>query len=219
MLDLLAGRKLDALRAYAEQHPDFLNLNPMAVVMDLAQTYHTWISECSPKAIRIADRFHVHGYIIESVQAVRKSVQTLLSPRVKAILKSHHRLLNPPADSLPDKSRTQLNQLLAFSQLLREVWEWKEAFSHWYDYSPNIHVAKLGFTRWCQQGEGIEHEAVQSALRTMRNWEEEIVNYHRCRWTNATVEGRHNRIKAYQRRHCFTRNPRCYKNGILFECN
>lgn len=75
MLDLLAGRKLDALRAYAEQHPDFLNLNPKAVVMDLAQTYHTWISECFPKAIRIADRFHVHGYVIENVQAVRKSVQ------------------------------------------------------------------------------------------------------------------------------------------------
>lgn len=152
MLDLLAGRKLDALRAYAQQHPDFLNLNPKAVVMDLAQPYHTWISECFPGAIRIADRFHVLGYIIESVQAVRKSVQTVLSPRAKVILKSHHRLLNPPADSLPEKSRIQLDQLLALSPLLREVWEWKEAFSHWYDYSPNIHVAKLGFTRWCQQG-------------------------------------------------------------------
>jgi transposase len=219
MLDLLAGRKLDALRAYAQQHPDFLNLNPKAVVMDLAQTYHTWISECFPGAIRIADRFHVHGYVIESVQTVRKSVQSTLSLRAKVILKSHHRLLNPPADSLPEKSRTQLDQLLAFSPLLREVWEWKEAFSHWYDYSPNLHVAQLGFTRWCQQGEGLEHEAVQSALKTMRNWEEEIVNYHRCRWTNATVEGRHNRIKAYQRRHYFTRNRRCYKAGILIECN
>lgn len=219
MLDLLAGRKLDALRAYAERHPDFLNLNPKAVVMDLAQTYHTWISECFPKAIRIADRFHVHGYVIESVQTVRKSVQSALSPRAKVILKSHHRLLNPPADSLPEKSRTQLDQLLAFSPLLREVWEWKEAFSHGYDVSPNLHVAQLGFTRWCQQGESIKHEAVQNALKTMRNWEEEIVNYHHCRWTNATVEGRHNRIKAYQRRHYFTRNRRCYKAGILIECN
>lgn len=83
MLDLLLGRKLDALRAYAEQHPEFLNLNPKAVVMDLAPAYHTWISECFPKAIRIADRFHVHGYVIESVQAVRKSVQSTLSPGPK----------------------------------------------------------------------------------------------------------------------------------------
>nr|WP_237691010.1 transposase [Paenibacillus caui] len=45
----------------------------------------------------------------------------------------------------------------------------------------------------------------------MRNWKEEIVNYHQCRWTNATVEGRHNRIKAFQRRHYFTRNRTRYK--------
>ncbi|MEK3795552.1 transposase [Paenibacillus sp. FSL R7-0204] len=73
--------------------------------MDLAQTYHTWISECFPRALRIADRFHVHGYMMESVQAVRKSVQSTLSPRAKGILKIHHQLLNPPADSLPDQSR------------------------------------------------------------------------------------------------------------------
>nr|WP_240644471.1 transposase [Paenibacillus paeoniae] len=48
MLDLLAGRKLEDLRAYARQHPDFLALNPKAVVMDLAQAYHTWIRECFP---------------------------------------------------------------------------------------------------------------------------------------------------------------------------
>lgn len=167
-LDLLSGRKLEALRAYAEQHPKFLSLNPKAVVMDLAQTYHTWIRECFPRAIRIADRFHVHGYVIESVQAVRKSVQSALSPRARKIMKSHHRLLNPPVDSLPDKSRAQL---LSFSPLLREAWEWKESFSHWYDYSPGFEVAQLGFARWCQQGGGIQHEAVQNTLKTMRNWE------------------------------------------------
>lgn len=62
--------------------------------------------------------------------------------------------------------------------------------------------------------EGFQYEAVQNALKTMRNWEEEIVNYHHCLWTNATVERRHNRIKTYQRRHYFTRNRRCYKAGI-----
>lgn len=181
--------------------------------------YHTWISECFPDAIRIADRFHVHGYVIESVQAVRKTVQLTLSPRAKAILKRDHRLLNPPGDSLSEKSNIQLNVLLAFSPLLRKAWEWKEAFSRWYEYSPNVQAAIAGFHRWLQQGENIDHESVQRTLKTMRNWQNEIINYHYCRWTNATVEGRHNRIKAYQRRHYFTRNHVCYKAGILVECN
>jgi transposase len=76
----------------------------------------------------------------------------------------------------------------------------------WYDYSPNVEVATQGFDRWCKQGEQIDPNAARSALKTMSNWQEEIVNYHRCRWTNTTVEGRHNRIKGYQRRHYFTPN-------------
>lgn len=219
MLDLWAGRKLEHLREYAQANPHFLALKPKAVVMDLAKAYHTWIAECFPQAIRIADRFHVHGYVTQSVQEIRKSIQHRLSTRAKAILKSHHRLLNPPMDQLSEQSKSQLEILLTFSSLLRSVWEWKESFSQWYDCSPNINVARLGFNRWLEQGENIDHPAVRSTLKTMRNWQEEIVNYHHCRFTNATVEGRHNRIKAYQRRHYFTRNRSCYKAGILVECN
>lgn len=105
MLDLLPGRTLNDLRAYANAHPNSLLLNPKAVVMDLAQAYHTWISECFPRAIRIADRFHVHGYVIDSVQEVRKTVQPTLSPRARAYLKAHHRLLNPPAELPEEQSR------------------------------------------------------------------------------------------------------------------
>ena len=219
MLDLLSGRKLEDLRAYAQQHPDFLLLKPKAVVMDLARAYHTWISECFPNAIRIADHFHVHGYVIEAVQDVRKTVQTTLAPRAKARLKADHRLLNPKAESLLPESKKRLDELLSYSPLLRQVWEWKEAFTVWYDYSSSFEVAQLGFERWCTQGEQMDHDAVKNTLKTMRNWQEEIVNYHRCRWTNATVEGRHNRIKAYQRRHYFMRKRENYKAGILVECN
>lgn len=74
ILALLPCRKLEDLRAYADSHPDFRLLRPKAVVMDLARAYHAWISECFPAAIRIADRFHVNGYVIESVQEVRKTV-------------------------------------------------------------------------------------------------------------------------------------------------
>lgn len=187
MLDLLPGRKLDDLRAYASEHPSFRMLKPKAVVMDLAQAYHTWIGECFPSAIRIADRFHVHGYVINSVQEVRKTVQQTLSPRAKVNLKANHRLLNPPAETLDAECRKRLEVLLGYSSLLRETWEWKEAFTDWYDCSPDFVVAKRGFIRWCEQGDSIHHIAVHHTLKTMRSWQEEIINYHQCRWTNATV--------------------------------
>ncbi|WP_240422229.1 transposase, partial [Paenibacillus periandrae] len=136
-------------------------------------------------AIRIADRFHVHGYVIEAVQEVRKSVQNTLSPRARALLKAHHCLLNPPVETLSAESKQKLDELLGYSAILRSSWEWKEALTVWYDHSPNVEVAIPGFGRWCEKGDTIDHEAVKSALKTMRNWQEEIINYHRCRWTNA----------------------------------
>ncbi|RXZ82781.1 hypothetical protein EBB07_09840 [Paenibacillaceae bacterium] len=64
MLDLLPRRKLEDLRAYACEHPQFRILNDKAVMMDLTQAYRTWIRECFRSAIPIADRFHVHGYVM-----------------------------------------------------------------------------------------------------------------------------------------------------------
>ncbi|ASA20545.1 transposase [Paenibacillus donghaensis] len=60
--------------------------------------------------------------------------------------------------------------------------------------------------RWLEQGKGLRHPAIAVCMKTIGNWRQEIINYHRCRWTNAAVEGRNNRMKAFQRRHYFTRN-------------
>lgn len=219
LLDILPGRTLEELRAYARQHPEFLALRPRAVVMDLAPYYHTWIQECFPEAIRIADRFHVHRYVTEAVQAVRKTVQSTLSPRAKANLKAKHRLLNPPQASLPAQQQQQLKEILSYSPLLKQAHAWKEAFSEWYDCSPDAKVANIRLDDWLKQGERLEHPAVSACLKTIRNWRQEIVNYHRCRWTNAAVEGKNNRMKAFQRRHYFTRNRVRYVQGLLVECN
>ncbi|WP_444543272.1 transposase [Lentibacillus kapialis] len=73
--------------------------------------------------------------------------------------------------------------------------------------------------QWYKQGHQFHHAAVESCIKTIQNWETEIINYHRLRFTNAVVEGRHNKIKALQRRHYFTRNRNLYKDRILVECN
>lgn len=194
-------------------------LQPVAVVMDLAKGYHTFINEIYPSAIRIADCFHVNRYVTEALQVVRKQVQKELLPRARQQLKRHFRLLGKRADQLTDKETELINQFLQYSDVLRAVYEWKEAFITWYDCSSNHTLAVKGFVRWIKQGEQINSSAVQSCLKTMKNWQEEICNYHHLRFTNAAVEGRNNKIKALQRRHYFIRNPQHYKQRILLECN
>jgi|HigsolmetaGSP11D_1036233.scaffolds.fasta_scaffold17050_2 transposase len=219
LLDILPGRKLDELREYARKHPEFLALRPKAVVMDLAPYYHAWIQECFPGALRVADRFHVMRYVIDALQAVRKDVQGSLSARARANLKAKHRLLNPQAASLPSEKQRELQEILSYASLLQQVYAWKEALGEWYDGAPDAKVAAIWFDRWLEQGELLQHPAVAACIKTMRHWRTEIVHYHSCRWTNAAVEGRNNRMKAYQRRHYFTRNRERYVQGLLVECN
>lgn len=218
LLSILSGRKLEDLREYAKQHADFLSLQPKAVVMDLYPTYHQWIQECFPHAIRIADRFHVARYVHTSLQEIRKEVQSKLKPFAAARLKKYHRLLNPRREQLSKRLKEIVLELLGYSDLLVQVYHWKEALNDWYDYaSPSFATSQ--FETWCRKGDSLPHLAVDRCLRTMRNWQTEIVNYHFCRFTNASVEGRHNKIKAYQRRHYFTRNRANYISGLYVECN
>ncbi|NMA82291.1 MAG: transposase [Epulopiscium sp.] len=56
-------------------------------------------------------------------------------------------------------------------------------------------------------------------MKTFENWRVEISNYHYYRFTNASVEGDNNKIKALQPRCYFFRNRKSYKYCIYLECN
>ena len=218
-LDIISGRTGDELRDYAEDHTMFKLLNPVAVVMDLAKAYHTFCKEWFPKAIRIADRFHVNRYVTETLQDVRRMVQRDLSSQAKKKIKSKARLINKRAEDLTEEERTIVKEILSYDARLAATYKWKESFITWYDCAPDVRIAEIWFERWYNEGKSLEIDVVDECLKTMSNWKEEIINYHRLRYTNAAVEGRNNRIKALQRRLYFTRNQSIYKERILVECN
>lgn len=112
-----------------------------------------------------------------------------------------------------------LNQFLSLSSDLKAVYEWKEEFIEWYDCCSSVIQATNLFDKWCRQCHSLNIPEVESALITFENWRQGIINYHYCRYTNATVEGRNGKIKSIQRRHYFTRNKDYYKRRILLECN
>ena len=70
-LDVIPGRTIVELQEYYQAQPIWQTLNPVAVVMDLAQSYHTFIKEMYPNAIRIADHFHVNRYVTDALQTMR----------------------------------------------------------------------------------------------------------------------------------------------------
>lgn len=70
-LDVIPGRTIVELQNYYQSEPVWRTLKPIAVVMDLAKAYHTFVKDMYPEAIRIADRFHVNRYVTDALQAER----------------------------------------------------------------------------------------------------------------------------------------------------
>ncbi|WCN36745.1 transposase [Aneurinibacillus uraniidurans] len=68
LLDVIPGRTVSELREYYKKYPRLFVLEPVAVVMDLARYYHTFITEVYPHVIRIADCFHVNRYVMKVLQ-------------------------------------------------------------------------------------------------------------------------------------------------------
>ncbi|MCC3379290.1 transposase [Paenibacillus sp. UY79] len=66
------AENFEELRAYAKAAFILFGASSRTVMMDLGPYYHTWIQECFPEAIRIADRFHAHRYVIEALHASEK---------------------------------------------------------------------------------------------------------------------------------------------------
>lgn len=216
---IIKGRTLKELLEYAKANPDFKNLKPFAVVMDLAKQYHRFVSEIFPDAIRVADRFHVNGYIIDALNKVRRRVGKTLSTQASLDLKRHKHILNKRNENLTEHEKQHLERLLSYSDELKAVYWHKEELAQWYDCSANYQSAAVWYDRWLDKGLALNIPELNEALKTFKNWKQEILNYHLCRFTNGIVEGRNGKIKSLQRRHFFLQNRDFYEALIILETN
>ena len=219
LLGIAKGRTLKALDKYMDKNPKMRSLAPFAVVMDLAQGYQSFAKKYYPDAIRVADRFHANHYALEPINGIRKRISKGLPPQSRKHLKSKSRLLMKRSDNLTDSQRFEVEALLSYSDDLRAAYRLKEQLADWYDLSPNYAAAQKAFQSWLEWGMSLNIPEITHALKTFINHRELIVNYHRCRFTNAVVEGRNGKIKSLQRRHYFLRNRTFYEALCIIECN
>ena len=189
LLSVVKGRRCEELLRNESLTQLAHSFSPFAVVMDLAKSYHNFAKEVFPNAIRIADRFHVNRYITDALHAIRKCISKTLPIRQAKELKKNKNLLERRNDSLDQKEEILLETLLKCSTELTQAYWFKEKLIDWYDYS-NKRNARSLLETWIECGEHLNIPEIIEALKTFKNWKVEIANYHLCRFTNASVEGR-----------------------------
>jgi len=99
---------------------------------------------------------------------------------------------------------------------LQTAYQLKEAFLDWYRILiPQYATQRL--QEWYQQAEATGFAEWQEAVKTIRNWECDILNYFYWRVTNAFTEGSNNTVKVVKRRGYGYRNFGNLRRRILLE--
>ncbi|SFP52384.1 Transposase, partial [Halanaerobium congolense] len=84
------------------------------------------------------------------------------------------------------------------SPALEKAWELKEEFRDLLQI-PDIKESIEALNHWYEKVSQAKLNLFYKAKRTVKNWEENIINYFRTRITNGFAEGLNNKIKLIKR--------------------
>ncbi len=181
------------------------------VCIDLAPGYRSLVKELFPNARIVADKFHVIKLLMNEIMKERQQIET----HHKKVLGRKRLLAN--RKNLDYWVRSEMDQALKHYPKLDELYRAKERLHTLY--------RSRGFLRAYQSYRnlitGLENSSVpklQTLLRTLKKWRDEILNYFDFRVTNAVTEAINGNAKALQRRARGYRQFKNYRRVLLNAC-
>ena len=191
-----------------------------AVVIDPFAGYKAAAREHLPKAVRVADRFHIQRLADKAATDTRRRVQQdhhkrrgrkgdpLYSAR-RDLTRSRHRL-TPTAQQRLDAAFGADT-----SDDLRCAWTLKEMIRDLYS-APDRHSAEQQLHDWHQWARAYDVAETNRLANTLHRWQPEILNYFDTGLTNGPTEARNLIIKQTKRQGYGYTNPHNYRLKILY---
>jgi transposase len=169
-----------------------------AAVIDMSRTFRSAIQEVLPDCYIVIDKFHVVAIVIDALDEVRKRVQRNRAKGQKKPIYNLRYRLRRGREKLSEAEAQQLWSILLQEPELLMAYLLKEAFRDWYKLQNSTEAAQQ-LEHWCAWAEASSLPEMAEAVKTVHNWQEEILNYFTWRYTNAFTEGKNNQIKLIKR--------------------
>ena len=213
--DVTLGRSEKALKPYLERLPGKDNVRVM--LMDLSETYRSIARQHFPKALVVADRFHV----IRLVNQHFLNTWRILDPEgrksrgLTSLIRRHEKNLKPEQVPKLKKYFTEvpgLETVYDFKQrlcvlLLQKMKTKKQC-------RPLVHQ----LLSMIEQLKNSGFEPLKTLGDTLQNWAEEIARMWRFTKTNSITEGLHNKMEMLSRRAFGFRNFENYRLRVRVHC-
>ncbi len=199
-LDILPNRSVKTVKKYLREKGSEVQM----VVMDMSYSFKSAVQQALDNPIIVADRFHFCRYIYWALNRVRRRVQNEFHDYDRKKCKRMKHVFDKPYEELTYKQHWYLERYLGLSEDLRTAYALKEAFREWFDKVKKVGTTQLGevkqgLYRFYHQVEKSGLEEFIKAIKTLQNWQVEILNSFAFDYNNGVTEGLNNQTKVIKR--------------------
>jgi transposase len=181
------------------------------VAIDMSDTYRSLVHNQFPNAEIVADKFHVLRLLSPALR--RRRIDITGDRRTLRI----KRLLQKNRPSLNYFERQDVDHWLQNYPELNEIYRAKEKLHEFYR-TKGYERAQKSFALLMRQLEQSSLPEIKTFVRTLKSWQQEILNYFKTGITNAMTEG-FNRVASLVKNRGFGyRNPNNYRLRYLSAC-
>ncbi|KHD87849.1 MAG: hypothetical protein OM95_12665 [Bdellovibrio sp. ArHS] len=217
VFDIVLGRTESNLGKYLRCMPDRNNCK--VIVMDLSETYRKIAQDYFPKAMIVADRFHVVRLINQHFLKTWGQLDELgRKNRGLTYLMRMHEWTN-----MKEKSRRNLNRYLTENPALKAVYDFKQRLmkiilTRVYSRRDAMKIIPQ-FLDAIRALKNSKFRNLETLGNTLENWSEEIVRMWRFSKTNSITEGLHRRMDEIQNRAYGMHNFGNYRIRVKAYCS
>lgn len=199
-IDILPNRKKKTIKDYLQKHGS----NVEVVIMDMSPSFKAAVRKALGRPVIVADRFHFCRYIYWALDGVRRRVQADWNDYDRKKCKRMRYVFYKDSEKLSEEERWYLDRYLGMDKELRRAYELKESYCRWFKQAKENGQEKMKET---QQGlidfyRKVQQEGLPEfvkAIRTLRNWQTEILNSFLFDYSNGFLEGINNLTKVMKR--------------------
>ena len=213
VVEIAAGRAQEPVARLLERldAPDRV----AAVAMDMSGSFRAAVELCLPRAVIVADHFHVVQHLGKALARVFGRCAATSAGR--SALKGKRHLFVRASEALSDEEAAERAALADQFPELAVAWTAKEGLRTWYA-TASAHDAATGLDAWVAAVEQDGPDELRQALSAFRTWRSAILAFFAflpLRLSNGFVEGKNNRTKALMRQAYGYRNRQHLRWRIL----
>ena len=209
LLTILPSEGQTDLRHFLERLDPEIRVKVKGVAMDMTNKHIGLIERYFPDALIVIDHYHVISCALMHLQKVRTTLQA--ARRIEIPIKKE---LDKNREDLTELEELKMERYFRLFPELLEAYLTKENIRTLY-HRTKYDEAKEELEKLIIKLASSKEDELKELRRTLIHWKKEILNYFKCRITNAYTEGLHTKCNLIKRKSFGFKNVETYVRKLI----